>query len=117
MPQFYTFARKINKIAEFYTLLARKMPEFYIMFARKIFSGIFFLGGGATPLPPTPVPMTMTGPQVPYQLNPALGNRGWSKANYNMQLHSLSPEQPLGYLVKNRGRISYPKVELWQIFC
>jgi len=35
------------------------------------------------------------------------GDRGWSKANYNMQLHTLTPEQPLGYLVKNRGRISY----------
>jgi len=65
MSQFYTFARKINKIAEFYTLLARKMPEFYIMFARKIFSGIFFLGGVQPPCPPTPVPMTMTGPQAP----------------------------------------------------
>ena len=27
------------------------------------------------------------------------------------------PEQPLGYLVKNRGRICYTKVELWRIFC
>ena len=44
-------------------------------------------------------------------------NRGWSKANYNVQLHSLTPEQPLGYLAKNRGRICYTKVELWRIFC
>jgi len=32
------------------------------------------------------------------------GNRGWSEANYIVQLHSLTPEQPLGYLVKNRSR-------------
>jgi len=37
------------------------------------------------------------------------GNRGWSEANYIVQLHSLTPEQPLGYLVKNRGRIGYTK--------
>jgi len=30
-------------------------------------------------------------------------------ANYIAQLHSLTPEQPLGYLVKNRGRICYKK--------
>jgi len=44
---------------------------------------------------------------------------GWSDANYiahNAQLHSVTPEQPLGYLVKNRGRICYTKVELWRIF-
>jgi len=41
---------------------------------------------------------------------------GWSDANYIAQLHSLTPEQPLGYLVKNRGRICYTKVELWRIF-
>ena len=40
----------------------------------------------------------------------------WSQANYIAQLHSLTPEQPLGYLVKNRGRICYTKVELWRIF-
>ena len=43
-------------------------------------------------------------------------NRGWSEANYIVQLHSLTPEQPIGYLVKNRGRICYTKVELWRIF-
>jgi len=32
-------------------------------------------------------------------------------------LHSLTPEQPLGYFVMNRGRICYTKVELWRIFC
>jgi len=37
------------------------------------------------------------------------GNRGWSEANYIVQLHSLTPEQPLGHLVKNRGRICYTK--------
>ena len=28
------------------------------------------------------------------------GDRGWSEANYIAQLHSLTPEQPLGYLLK-----------------
>jgi len=37
------------------------------------------------------------------------GNRGWSEANYIVQLHSLTREQPLGYLVNNRGRICYTK--------
>ena len=37
---------------------------------------------------------------------------GWPDANYIAQLHSLTPEKPLGYLVKNRGRICYTKVEL-----
>ena len=44
------------------------------------------------------------------------GDMGWSEANYIAQLHSLTSEQPLGYLVKNRGRICYTKVELWRIF-
>ena len=34
---FTIFARKINKIPEFYTIFARKMPKFYIIIARKIF--------------------------------------------------------------------------------
>ena len=35
-------------------IFARKKPEFYIKIARKLFSGIFFFGGGGTchPLPP-----------------------------------------------------------------
>jgi len=32
--------------------------------------------------------------------------RGLSETNYIAQLHSLTPEHPLGYLVKNQGRIS-----------
>ena len=40
------FARKINKIREFYTNCARKMPKFYIIIARKIFFSDYFLGGG-----------------------------------------------------------------------
>jgi len=44
------FARKINKIPEFYIIFARKIPEFYIIIARKIFSPI--LGGHVPPLPP-----------------------------------------------------------------
>jgi len=44
------FARKINKIPEFYTISVRKMPEFYIEIARKIvFPIIFFLGGARAP--------------------------------------------------------------------
>jgi len=39
------FARKVNKIPEFYMIFARKMPEFYIIIARKIFFPIFFVGG------------------------------------------------------------------------
>ena len=31
------FARKINKIPEFYTIFGPKMPRFYIIIARKIF--------------------------------------------------------------------------------
>ena len=48
-PNFMIFARKINKIPEFYTIFARKMPEFYIKIARKIFFPDFFcgVGGGA----------------------------------------------------------------------
>jgi len=44
-----TFARKINKIPEFYTIFARKMPEFYIIIARKIFFPNF---GGTCPSAP-----------------------------------------------------------------
>jgi len=32
---------------------------------------------------------------------PNRGDRGWSEANYIAQLLSLTPEQPLDYLVKN----------------
>ena len=54
-----TFARKINKIPEFYTIFARKMPEFYIglTIARKIFPDLFFLGGGHVPPTPSFTPM------------------------------------------------------------
>ena len=58
------FARKINKIPEFYMIYARKiinkMSEFYTIFARK---NTFCpnLGGGAVsppaPCPPSPTPM------------------------------------------------------------
>ena len=41
------FARKINKIPEFYMIFAPNVPEFYIIIARKIFFPIFFLWGGA----------------------------------------------------------------------
>ena len=34
---FMIFARKINKIPQFYMIFARKIPEFYIIIARKIF--------------------------------------------------------------------------------
>jgi len=45
------FARKVNKIPEFYMIIARKMAEFYITIARKIcFSRI--LGGHMPSLPP-----------------------------------------------------------------
>jgi len=50
------FARKINKIPEFYTIFARKMPEFYIIIARKIFFPNLGGGGGnVPPQPPAPV--------------------------------------------------------------
>jgi len=68
MPEFYMiFARKINKIPEFYMICARKkitkLPEFYMIFARKIFfpTFLFFLGGvppPPVPLPPSPTPMS-----------------------------------------------------------
>ena len=56
------FARKINKIPEFYTTFARKMPEFYIIIALKYFSRFFFGGGGTCPLinPLSPTPMRRT---------------------------------------------------------
>jgi len=38
---FMIFARKINKIPEFFMIFARKMPEFYIIIAIKIFSPEF----------------------------------------------------------------------------
>jgi len=48
---FIIFARKINKILEFYLIFALNMPEFYIIIARKIFSRI--LGEHVPPsLPP-----------------------------------------------------------------
>jgi len=46
---FMIFARKINKIPEFYTIFARKMPEFFIIIARKIFFPNF--RGARAPLP------------------------------------------------------------------
>jgi len=69
------YVRKINKMPKFYTILVREniripeflqylpekinnISEFYTIFARnlhnncpKIFSGIFFLGGGTSPMP------------------------------------------------------------------
>ena len=41
---FIIVARKSNKILEFYTIFAPKMPEFYRLIVRKIFSEF---GGGA----------------------------------------------------------------------
>jgi len=41
------FARKINKIPEFYTIFVGKMAEFYIIIVRKIFFPDFFWGGRA----------------------------------------------------------------------
>ena len=49
------FARKINKIPEFFMIFARKMPEFYIIIARKIFFSNF--RGTRAPVPPSPMPM------------------------------------------------------------
>ena len=46
------FARKINKVLEFYMIFARKMPKFYAINARKIFFSKF---GVCAPLPPPPV--------------------------------------------------------------
>ena len=45
------FARKINKIPEFYMRFAGKMLEFYTIMAQKYFSPFFF-GGGRAPTPP-----------------------------------------------------------------
>ena len=47
------FARKINKIFEFYMIFARKMAEFYIIITRKIFFPIFLRWGARAPLPPS----------------------------------------------------------------
>ena len=44
------FARKINRIAEFYMIFARKMPEFYVIIAGKNFF-FLFLGGGRASCP------------------------------------------------------------------
>jgi len=43
--------RKINKIPEFYMILARKTPAFYIIIVWKIFSRFFFFGGGGARAP------------------------------------------------------------------
>ena len=53
------FARKINKIPDFYTIFAPKMLEFYITITRKIVFPVFWgRGGGTCPLPlPSPTPM------------------------------------------------------------
>ena len=45
------FARKNNRIPEFYTIFARKMPELYIIIAQKYFFSDFFCGG-VTPASP-----------------------------------------------------------------
>jgi len=53
---FIIFARKINKIPQFYMIFARKMPEFYIKISpKKVFSRIL---GGTCPLPLPPVSYT-----------------------------------------------------------
>jgi len=52
-PNIVIFVRKMTKIAEIYTIFARKMPEFYIITARKIFLPEF--GGGGTCPPCFPV--------------------------------------------------------------
>jgi len=58
---FMIFARKINKIPEFYMIFfARKLPEFYIIIARKIFSWI--LGGGEGHVPPAPRLLRLSAP-------------------------------------------------------
>jgi len=48
------FARKINKIPEFYTMFARKLPEFYIIMAPKNIFAEFEGGGARAPLCPLP---------------------------------------------------------------
>jgi len=49
---FMIFARKINKIPEFYMIFARQIPKFYIIIAGKIFFPNF--GGHLLPLPLLP---------------------------------------------------------------
>ena len=44
-----------------------------------------------------------------FQIFRYLGNGFWSETNYIAQLRSMTPEQPLGYLVENRGHISYTR--------
>ena len=49
------FARKINKIPQFYVIFARKIPEFCPKIARKFFfPGLFFLFWGGGTCPPAP---------------------------------------------------------------
>jgi len=61
------FARKINKIPQFYMIFARKMPKFYIIIARKIFSRIL---GARAPCFPVSSPTPMLGASVrPNMLN------------------------------------------------
>jgi len=40
------FARKINKIPQFYMIFARKCPNFTYKLPEKKFPDFFFLGGG-----------------------------------------------------------------------
>ena len=48
------FARKINKIPEFYMIFARKVPKFYTVIAQKILFRNFL--GARAPQSPSPLP-------------------------------------------------------------
>jgi len=57
MPKFYMIlTRKINKIPQFCTIFARKMPEFYIRIAPKNFPEFW---GHVPSLSPSPTPMSI----------------------------------------------------------
>jgi len=68
MPKCYMiFARKINKVPEFYTIFVRKCPNFTLCLPEKNFLDFF---EGTTPCSPVSYANGWT--PGPHQLNPAL---------------------------------------------
>jgi len=68
------FARKIDKIPEFYIIFARKMAEFYTIIARKYFFPNF--GGHVPPCLPSPTPMLTPTKMAVTQLTYPAGMEG-----------------------------------------
>jgi len=84
------FARKINRIAEFYMIFARKMTEFYVIIAGKNIFPVFFRGeGGVPPAPISYTPMSASGP------NPSLCP--WMDNGHSSTFQSVPPPLVRGH--------------------